>query len=62
MTLIIFTAEHLIIENANQNSGLRVRIQEYQVPKWTDDAEHAIRLKMRLNKITAMQVQISLIF
>ncbi|MDN4492152.1 DUF927 domain-containing protein [Ureibacillus aquaedulcis] len=45
MTLIIFTAEHLIIEKANQNSGLRVRILEYQVQKWTDDAEHAIRLK-----------------
>ena len=43
--LLMFTGEHPATELTNQNSGIRVRMPEFFVPKWTDSAEHSQTIK-----------------
>lgn len=47
-TTIISTGEHSVIDKANQNEGLRVRLMEFSNTKWTKGAENADRLKIGL--------------
>ena len=41
---VVFTGEHSLIERADQNSGLRARIVEIKLDKWTKDDKHSERL------------------
>ena len=41
---VVFTGEHSLIERAGQSSGLRARIVEIKLDKWTKDGAHAERI------------------
>lgn len=47
-TTVISTGESSILAKANNNEGLRVRLFEFSLEKWTKDAENADKLKSDL--------------
>ncbi|MEC0969633.1 DUF927 domain-containing protein [Bacillus altitudinis] len=49
-TTIVSTGESSILSKANNNEGLRVRLFEFSVDKWTKSAENAENLKKGLLK------------
>lgn len=49
-TTIVSTGESSILSKANNNEGLRVRLFEFSIDKWTKNAENAENLKKGLLK------------
>lgn len=44
-TVVISTGEHSLLEKSKQNTGVKVRISEFENIEWTESAEHADSIK-----------------
>ncbi len=49
-TVIFFTGEGSLLQQAKNNEGLSVRLFEFKNIKWTEDADHSERIKVGLLK------------
>ena len=57
-TAIISTGECSLLENSNQNEGIKVRFHEFGDVGWTQSAEHSNRIKRRVQEVYGHGVQV----
>lgn len=57
-TTLISTGESSLLENSNENEGLKVRLQEFADIVWTESSDHSNRIKDKVQKVRGHGVQV----
>ena len=57
-TTMISTGESSLLENSNENEGLKVRLQEFADVVWTQSSDHSNRIKHKVQKVYGHGVKV----